>query len=437
MAHAGPLDAAYARVTGERGERVCKDIPEDACRDVPWNFFLQLATSFASKLADTLSDTKLVLTWLLTMIGAPAGAISALVPIREAGSLVPQVAISGYLRRARIRKGFWLLGCLVQGGSVGAVALLARLRPEPSTGWIVVGLIALFAVGRSVCSVSSKDLLGKTVPKTRRGRLGGLASSAAGGITLFVGLAIALRGKESLSLSQLSIFLWVAAGSWLVSALLMGGLRELPSDVDPKSGGFGETLRDFKVLATDRDFRRFCIARALLASTILSFPFYVVLAKEATSGRVASLGIMLVATNSATALSGFAWGRLADHSSRLTLSIAGIAAGAIGCVTFVVAGLGLGPTASLWTYGALFFLVGLAHTGIRLGRKTYVVDLATADTRSLYVAVGNTLIGGVLLVSGSFGALAPWIGERGVILVFALLGIAGGVLAWTLRDVES
>ena len=78
MAHAGPLDAAYARVTGERGERVCKDIPEDACRDVPWNFFLQLATSFASKLADTLSDTKLVLTWLLTMIGAPAGRAAAI-----------------------------------------------------------------------------------------------------------------------------------------------------------------------------------------------------------------------------------------------------------------------------------------------------------------------------------------------------------------------
>ena len=78
----------------------------------------------------------------------------------------------------------------------------------------------------------------------------------------------------------------------------------------------------------------------------------------------------------------------------------------------------------------------MAHTGIRLGRKTYLIDLATAEHRAMYVAVSNTLIGIILLLSGSFGLLADLLGERAIILVFALLGIAGGALAFTLPEVQ-
>ena len=430
------LDSAYARIVGERGERLSRDVSEDARDDIPFNFFLQLSTQFATKLGDSLSDTKLVLTWLLTAAGAPAAAVAALGPVREAGSLVPQIAVGSALRSRAVRKWFWVVGALFQGGCIAAIALLTRFWSGPGVGWISVALIALFAIGRSICSVTSKDLVGKTIPKTRRGRLGGLASSTAGAITLGVGLWIAIRGQNALSGEELTRLLWVGVGAWGLAAVLMTALREPRGVVESEESAFAETFRSFRFLVSDRDFRRFCIARALLASTVLSFPFYVILAQKATEGRMASLGVLLVATNSATALSGFAWGRLADHSSRLTLAVAGLAAGLIGCVTFLVAGGGLGAESSLWVYGGLFFLVALAHTGIRLGRKTYVIDLATAETRSLYVAVSNTLIGGVLLLSGSFGALAPWIGERGVILVFALLGLAGGGLAWSLREVE-
>jgi MFS family permease len=135
-------------------------------------------------------------------------------------------------------------------------------------------------------------------------------------------------------------------------------------------------------------------------------------------------------------LSGFVWGWMADRSSRRTLAAAGLFAGLVGCATFFVSGLDAGPAAALWIYGILFFLMGLAHTGIRLGRKTYLVDMAPSEQRASYVAVSNTLIGLVLAVSGSFGLLAPLLGVRGVVLVFALLGMAGGVLAWALREIE-
>ena len=165
-------------------------------------------------------------------------------------------------------------------------------------------------------------------------------------------------------------------------------------------------------------------------------PFYVVLAHRATGGKVASLGLLMIAGSLAAALSGLAWGKLSDSSSRRTLGVAGMGAGLVGCVTAGIGGLDVDRTVAIWLFGILFFLIGLAHTGIRVGRKTFLVDHADSDNRARLVAVSNTLMGIVLLLSGSFGLLADSIGERFVILIFALLGIAGSVLAFMLPEVQ-
>ena len=40
-------------------------------------------------------------------------------------------------------------------------------------GWAIVGLLVVFSLARGLCSVSAKDVLGKTVSKSRRGILMG------------------------------------------------------------------------------------------------------------------------------------------------------------------------------------------------------------------------------------------------------------------------
>ena len=75
-----------------------------------------------------------------------------------------------------------------------------------------------------------------------------------------------------------------------------------------------------------------------------------------------------------------------------------------------------------------FFLIGIAHAGVRIGRKTYLVDMATMETRATYVAVSNTAIGAVLLAGGVFGIVAGVIGIAptiGLLGLFALAGAAG------------
>jgi MFS family permease len=84
---------------------------------------------------------------------------------------------------------------------------------------------------------------------------------------------------------------------------------------------------------------------------------------------------------------------------------------------------------------AAFFLIGIAHAGIRIGRKTYLVDMATAETRATYVAVSNTAIGVVLLAGGIFGLVAELVGTAATIGVLGLFCLAGALGASRLKEV--
>lgn len=426
----------YELVAGDDDARMCKDIQEDACDVFPRNFGKQVISQVASKAGDQLSKPGLILTWLLTAVGAPAVTIGLLVPVREAGSLLPQMIVGGVIRRFPIRKYFWVLGAALQGLAILGIGFAALTLKGAVAGWTTVGLLVLFSLSRGISSIASKDLLGKTVPKTRRGRLGGLASSISGWIAVGVGIFFALNPARELPVGLLATLLFVAAGLWFVGAFVMSTLIEKPGATSGAANAFKEAIASLHFLRDDPVFLRFCIARALLASTVLSMPFYVVLAHRATDGRLASLGILMIAGSLATALSGVTWGKLSDSSSRLTLVIAGVAAGGVGILTALVSLAKVESSYAIWIYGVLFFLIGLAHTGIRTGRKTYLVDHANPDNRAQLVAVSNTLMGIVLLISGSFGLLAEAIGVQWVIFVFGSLGIIGGLLALSLPEVQ-
>ena len=73
---------------------------------------------------------------------------------------------------------------------------------------------------------------------------------------------------------------------------------------------------------------------------------------------------------------------------------------------------------------------------MRVGRKTYVVDMAAGDERTDFVALGNTFIGGILLICALVGALGQWFSLASIIAGLSAVSISGGILAWWLPEVE-
>lgn len=425
----------YDLVTGDEDARVCKDIPDAACNDQPENFFLQLGANVCTKIGDELASARLVLPWLLSAAGAPAFFIGLLVPVRESLSLLPQLFVAAAIRAQAIRKWFWIWGSVVQGLCVMAMAMAALSLKGAAAGWTVVGLLVIFSLARGVSSVSAKDVMGKTVSKTRRGTLTGYATAAAGLVTVAAGAWLQLGSGEPDGAGGVVGLLLVAGGLWMLGAFLYAGIREQPGATEGGGNAGREALASLSILVSDAPFRRFVITRALLVSTALLVPFYAALAREETDGGIGGLGALLVAAGIASTVSSGFWGRMADRSSRDVLRLAATVAGLL---SLVVAGWAMagspGLPSGVVVVGA-FFIIGIAHAGIRIGRKTYLVDMANAQTRATYVAVSNTAIGVVLLAGGVFGLVADWVGTAETIGLLGLFCLAGALGATRLDEV--
>ena len=160
----GIAEDIYDKLTNEEDARLCRDIDEDACRESPRSFVYLFASYFLTKLGDAVASPKTTLAWLTTAVGAPSIVLGLLVPLRESGSLIPQLFIGGMIRRLQVRKWVWVAGSLVQAACIVGIGLVAFSLDGSSAGWAILGLVATFSLARGFCSVASKDVIGKTVP---------------------------------------------------------------------------------------------------------------------------------------------------------------------------------------------------------------------------------------------------------------------------------
>jgi MFS family permease len=237
------------------------------------------------------------------------------------------------------------------------------------------------------------------------------------------------------SLLALAIILFSAAGLWIAASGLLASVAEEPGATE----GGGDALREawgrLRLLRSDPLFRRFVMVRALLVSTALAAPFYVALARENGAGGGQTLALFITASGLASALSSVFWGRYADRSSRSVLMVAAAVASSLGLGVFLLDEAGL-VSRFTWIAPLGFFLLAVAHSGVRIARKTYILDMASGVRRTDYVSVSNTVIGGVLLASGALGFLAPVVGPGGMLLLLSLMGFAGVVGGIGLQETQ-
>jgi len=434
---ASSLTRLYERLTGDEDGRLCKDIPDAACHEQPGNFLRHLLASLGNKLADELSSARLVLPWLLGALGAPVWMVGFLVPIREAGALLPQVFVAGYIRLKAIRKGGWVTGGIVQALAALVMAIMALFGQGFWGGAIVLAALVVLSLGRGLSSIATKDVLGKTIAKQRRGTLMGWSGSAAGAITLAVGAVLMLFGDRPGQIA-LAILLLIATLGWALNALCASRIKEEPGATEGGQNVWSSLGEGLHLLRTDRHFLHFNLARALLLSSALALPYIALLGQQQSGSNLGGLGIMILVSGLAGMLASPIWGKLADRSSRKVMRNSAAIAALCCAAAALIAWLPDAWSNSIWPYALVYALLVIAHAGVRLGRKTYVVDMAGSDKRALYVALSNTFTGILmLLVGGLLGAVAHFIGSGGLLLVLALCAIGATAASQRLPEVET
>lgn len=430
------VEELYNRITGDEDARVCRDIPEAACDDQPRNFFAYLWANLLGKIADEIASAKLVIPWLLGALGAPAAYIGFLVPIREGGVLLPQLVVAAAVRHLPVRKPVWVAGALLSMTSLLGMAWVAMTMEGAAAGIGIITMLLIYSLSRGLCSVSAKDVLGKTVSKSRRGALMGWSASLSGLAVLALGLWL---GTANLQQSDTVLFAGLfigAAVTWLLAAAIFALIREQAGATEGGGNALTVALKQFRLLHTDSILRRFIIARTLLLSVALASPFYVLVAQQSTDAGLVGLGALIVANGLANSVSAPFWGYIGDRASRDVMAIAATGAGLLGVFTWISHTLAWAWVFSEPGMAIIFLLLNIMHSGTRLGRKIYLVDMATGDNRAAYVALSNTVIGVMMLIGGLIGLLGDWLGAAAILLVLGVGSILAAVYIMRLPSVS-
>lgn len=365
---------------------------------------LLIAGLSLNKLADLLISAKTTLTALLVSVGAPVWMIGWLVPIRESGALLPQVLISIYLRKHAQRHIVWRIGMITQVFSVVGMLLSVILFSGFIAGILVLGSLVLLSLGRSACSLTVKDMEADVAKKGERGNLIGVASTVSGVVTLVIAIPLVIYDGALTS----NILLVVLCASMLAFILTLICVWPIKTRVEVEDSPENTFSINF-----DTTIYKFIFVRGLFVHSALVAPYFMI---ERNGDVKELLPIYIGAEATAALLSSIIWGKIADKSAKLTLRLSGLLAlGA--CV-----GLLFWQTSSIVTSALLFFVLSVAHAGVRTGRKTYSLDVKEGHDRTELVGFSNTAIGIILLAFGAlYAALAP-------ALSFSVVYIMAGML---------
>ncbi|MDK8346294.1 MFS transporter [Brevibacterium sp. UMB1308A] len=443
-------DKLYSALMKREAE---SDMPEQTRSQVASNGLKLITANALQSSGDQTVNASTVLPWLFSALGVPPALAGLLVPIRESGSMLPQAALTPLVVKARYRKHVFVAGALTQAASVAVMTGAAVFASGLAAGLIIIAALAVFSFGRCLCSIASKDVQGRTIPKGERGQINGLATTVAGFVAITLGLAIRVWGGDDLTPQTLAWILGLGAVLWVAVAAVYISIDE-PSDAESsksasaksapaKSAQDAKASNWFKdtidLLRTDQLFRHFVTVRSLLLVSSLSPPFIVMLSVQSGASGLAGLGGFVIASGLASLLGGRIFGRFADKSSKRLMSVGAGIASAIILATILIASIpALTDQHTLISvvFVVAYFLITLMHTGVRVGRKTYVVDMAEGDMRTTYVAVSNSAMGFMLLIVGGISSALATIHVFYALGFLAVMGLVGVFTGAKLPDVS-
>jgi len=405
-------------------DRACQSIPRESCKESSKNFTINVCNGAASKLAEQIAGPNLILPWLFQLLGTPVWMFGFLMPIKQSFSLLPQMVVAGQIRQLARRKWVWVGSAIIQALCLLLMIPAALWFSPVSAGFSLLGLLVVFSIASGTASVAFQDVLGKTIDKGHRGRLLARRALVGGLLTTAAGLLLNRYREAQQDLTPVLILLLVAAVLWVLSAFFFALIREFPGAVSGGRNAISESQAGLRLFRKYSGFRQFLTARILLLSVELATPFFVLHAGELLQLKIQSVGSLIVAIGISQILSSPFWGKMADQTSKKVMALSSLIAFGSALLALFLSFI---PIHSFQYVGYLlvFVLIGLAESGVRLGRKTYLVDAVPADERATFTAFSNSFVGIIAIVSGITGLIAQWLGASvmiSVIAIFMLLG---------------
>jgi hypothetical protein len=311
-------------------------------------------------------------------------------------------------------------------------------NPQLALVGFFVALIA-FSLTDGVSGVPWTDMVAKTIPSNRRGRLFGTMQFLGGFGAFASGFLIRqILASDRISFpANYALLMVIGFGLLCVSFGGTMSVREKPG-VTRQGASLADYFRRLPaVWRQNPAFQQMMYVRMLFSFLYLSLPFYVVFARQTLNLPESIIGIFISAQMAGNITGGLLWGYLGDnHGHRLVVRLIGVAAGStplLALVASLLHWLGLTQLAII-PYLLLFATVGATLSGMWMGFTNYMLDTVQDLDRPTYVGLMNTLIAPFTFLPMLGGVLVQLLSHEVLFVVTAAFIIIGNIYARRLPE---
>ena len=399
------------------------------------NFWALVAFQTSLRTGWIFKTESIIIPAVLDAIGGSPVLRGCLPLLNRFGQSVPPMAASAAVARVAKKKHLLAAMTAIMSLCFGALAWLwtiPAVRDHRSFPLVYLALYTLFFAATGIMQLVFGTLQGKLVMVTSRGRL--------------MMMANLVGASSAILLASLCLPRWLAMGiagfPWIFGcsavcfaiaagiALTLWEPRYRASEADQKSRSpmFAAAWRTLK---QDANFRRLGIVAALFGSSMMLFPHYQALARDALDIEFHHLYYWVVIQNAGTASFSFIVGPMADRAgNRRVIRLLLVLLMSAPLLALALAEL---PVWGPRLFPLVFLLVGLTPVGVRV-LNNYTLEVTDMAQQPKYLATLGLCFAVPIVLSPLLGWVVQSTGYFWAFLVITVaIGLAFAV-SWTLEE---
>jgi MFS family permease len=435
------------------------------------NFLLGIGNGTLVNFGMAFVDPFTVLPVFITRMGGSSMLVGLVSALYGAGWFFPQVFVSRIVESRRRVLGIYrhmaVLRILTMAAATLTIFLISTQQPALFLSLFIASLL-LTNLGAGVAGIPFLEITSKTIPTTQRGRFFGLRRFIGGilgiGAGVFVGVILnehaqadeagawmaatvhTLADRLGLAGHEFPVnygILFLLGGFFIsIGILLFCFVAETPAKTVHKPRKLLEHLTTgFSIIRRDANYRLFYLVRICWQLSAMAFPFYSTFAVGELGFSESTVGIFVSLWVGSGVISNYIWGRILDRRGNKLVLIVTAALSIIPPVT----GLALeilhrdsrfiGSSAMVFALiASTFFINGLIRSGRFISNITYLLEVAPADKRPLYVGFMNSFTFPLMLSPALGGLILTLAGIRVLFLASMCFAVANLILSSRLKE---
>lgn len=414
-----------------------------ARRHLRRNFSLGVVNGTLFILATSLHEPSLVLTWLASQLTSSNFLIGLVVPIIQGGWFLPQLLVSGYLQGRERKLPLYVAMSVPRALCWAAMALALFLIADRAVLLVLFfTLLTVYSLADGLAGLSFMDIIAKAIPPTRRGAFFGWRRFLGGILALGGSLLVKYVLDERRGLAfphNFGVLFFLSALTMSVAMICFGLFVEPVEPVLNRSVDLlSQVKRALHLPRHDANYGRFLVVRFLATVAGMATPFYIVYAKRVLGVSAGMVGVYLIWATLAGIASTLVGGRMSDQRGNKELVLWGSLVGlatplAALLIPLLLGGPSLAAQAP-YAFTAVFVLSSIFQMGLNMGYDNYLLEIAPAGDRPLYIGLANTVTGLTMLASAAGGLIVDLAGLAVLFWVAAAFQAGALLLAGRLQE---